>query len=253
EIGKVKEFFFDEQHWAIRYLVADTVNWHTGRQVMISPGAMMAVNTEKQMIDINLTKEQIARSPSLTDDAPLPRPFENIYGGLAGRPLSWGAPEMWQDEPSGGDHDQEKRSQDTHQENAGKPCLRSSHEITGSHIRATDGELGHVEDCLIDVKTWAIRYLIIDTRHWSLGRKALISSKWIERGDWLKAQAYVNLAREAIKKAPEYVEGLLLTREYEINLHTHYQRREYWAEAMFRMVCNSDSRAPLRGKQAVTA
>ncbi|MFO7577201.1 MAG: PRC-barrel domain-containing protein, partial [Pelovirga sp.] len=63
EIGKVKEFFFDEQHWAIRYLVADTVNWHTGRQVMISPGAMMAVNTEKQMIDINLTKEQIARSP----------------------------------------------------------------------------------------------------------------------------------------------------------------------------------------------
>ena len=26
EFGKVKEFYFDDQHWMIRYLVADTGN-----------------------------------------------------------------------------------------------------------------------------------------------------------------------------------------------------------------------------------
>ena len=27
EIGKVEEFYFDDHHWTIRYLVADTGNW----------------------------------------------------------------------------------------------------------------------------------------------------------------------------------------------------------------------------------
>jgi hypothetical protein len=27
EVGKVKDFYFDDKHWTIRYLVADTGNW----------------------------------------------------------------------------------------------------------------------------------------------------------------------------------------------------------------------------------
>jgi len=29
EIGSVKEFYFDDRHWTIRYLVADTGDWLT--------------------------------------------------------------------------------------------------------------------------------------------------------------------------------------------------------------------------------
>ena len=65
EIGKVKEFYFDDQHWTIRYLVADTGNWLMDRQVLISPYALGAVNKEDQNIAINLTKKQIEHSPSL--------------------------------------------------------------------------------------------------------------------------------------------------------------------------------------------
>jgi len=65
EIGKVKEFYFDDEHWAIRYLVADTGNWLTGRQVLISPYALRAVIPEEQQIAIELTKKQIEDSPSL--------------------------------------------------------------------------------------------------------------------------------------------------------------------------------------------
>jgi hypothetical protein len=65
EIGKVEEFYFDDHHWTIRYLVADTGNWLTGRQVLISPYALVAVNPEKQHIVIDLTKKQIEDSPPL--------------------------------------------------------------------------------------------------------------------------------------------------------------------------------------------
>ena len=71
EIGKVKEFYFDDQHWAIRYLVAETGSWLTDRQVLISPYALVAVVKEEKHIAINLTKKQIEDSPSLNSDKPV--------------------------------------------------------------------------------------------------------------------------------------------------------------------------------------
>jgi hypothetical protein len=32
KLAKVKEFYFDDKYWAIRYLVADTGNWLTGNR-----------------------------------------------------------------------------------------------------------------------------------------------------------------------------------------------------------------------------
>ncbi|MDX9710166.1 MAG: PRC-barrel domain-containing protein [Trichloromonas sp.] len=86
EIGKVKEFYFDDQHWTIRYLVADTGTWLAGRQVLISPYAMRAVNAEKQHIEINLTKQQIEDSPPLESDKPVSRDSKTLTTGfMAGR------------------------------------------------------------------------------------------------------------------------------------------------------------------------
>ena len=95
EIGSVKEFYFDDQHWAIRYLVADTGNWLTGRQVLISPYALGVVNQGKQSISINLTNKQIEKSPSLASDKPVSRQFEVSYYGYYGWPVYWDGPYMW--------------------------------------------------------------------------------------------------------------------------------------------------------------
>jgi len=78
EIGKVEEFYFDDRHWTIRYLVADTGNWLTGRQVLISPYALVTVNRKEQHIAIDLTKKQIEDSPSLNSDKPVSRQFEEV-------------------------------------------------------------------------------------------------------------------------------------------------------------------------------
>ncbi|HEY5505426.1 MAG TPA: PRC-barrel domain-containing protein, partial [Sedimentisphaerales bacterium] len=108
--------------------------------------------------------------------------------------------------------------------------LRSTSAVSGYHIQAADGEIGHVEDFIIDDETWAIRYLIIDTRNWWPGKKVLVSTQWIERVSWSESTVFVNLLRETIKQSPEYTEELLINRDYETRLHRHYNRQGYWID-----------------------
>jgi hypothetical protein len=79
EVGEVSEFYFDDRHWTIRYLVANTGGWLTGRQVLISPYALVAAIKAKQHIAVDLTKKQIEDSPALSSDKPVSRQFEESY------------------------------------------------------------------------------------------------------------------------------------------------------------------------------
>jgi hypothetical protein len=229
EIGKVKEFYFDDQHWTVRYLVADTGNWLTGRQVLITPYALADANKEEQHITVDLTKKQIEDSPSLSSDKPVSRQFEESYYGYYGMPMYWGGPYMWGAYPYIV-RDRKVWKEPAHNAQTWNPHLRSTHDVGGHHIQASDGEIGHVEDFIIDDETWAIRYLVIDTQNWWPGKKVLVSPLWIERVSWDDAKVFVNLLRETIKQSPEYTEESLLTRDYETGLHRHYNREGYWAE-----------------------
>jgi sporulation protein YlmC with PRC-barrel domain len=229
EIGKVKEFYFDDQYWTIRYLVADTGNWLTGNQVLISPYSLISAIKEDQHIAVNLTKKQIEESPSLDAHKPVSRQFEEIYNLYYGWPLYWGGPYMWGPYPYI-ESDPEKWRVSKKGETAWDPHLRSTNEVSGYNIEASDGDIGHVEDFIIDEKTWAIRYLIVDTKNWWPGNKVLVSPKWIERVSWSENKVFVSLPRETIMKSPEYTENSLLTRDYEAALHQHYNREGYWVD-----------------------
>ena len=184
EIGKVKEFYFDDKYWTVRYLVADTGDWLTGRQVLISPYALGFVNKGEQTIVVDLTKKQIEDSPSLNTDKPVSRQFEESYYGYYRWPMYWTGPYLWGYDPHL-ERVREKWRQSAEREKAAwDPHLRSTHDVDGHHIQAADGEVGHVEDFIIDDETWAIRYLIVDTQNWWPGKKVLISPKWIEHVSW---------------------------------------------------------------------
>ena len=229
EIGKVKEFYFDDRFWTIRYLVVDTGNWLTDRRVLISPYALGEVNKEEKCIAVDLTKKQIEDSPSLDTDKPVSRQFEESYYGYYGWPMYWNGSSAW------GDYPYIERSCEKSKEInlGGKPWdyrLRSTDAVNGYHIEASDGEIGHVKDFVVDDKTWTIRYLVIDTVNWWLGKKVLISVKWVESVSWDLMKVFVGLSRSSIKQSPEYTEESLLTREYEIGLHGHYGRQGYWVD-----------------------
>ena len=229
EVGKVQEFFFDDRHWTIRYLIADTGNWLTGRQVLISPHALGAVSEEDQHIMVALTRKQIEESPSLLCDEPVSRQFENAYYGHYGWPIYWGGPFMWGAYPYI-TRQAEEQAPSGHAEKHWDPDLRSTHDVTGHHIQAKDGNIGHVADFIIDDHTWAIRYLVVDTGNWWQGKRVLISPRWIQDVSWAESKVFVDLARETIKQSPEYTDESLLTRDYETGLHRHYNRQGYWLD-----------------------
>jgi uncharacterized protein YrrD len=227
EIGKVKEFYFDDRHWAIRYLVAETGNWLTERQVLISPYALESVNKEAQTIAVNLTKKQIENSPALSSELPVSRQFESAYFGYYQWPVYWAGPYMWGAHPGMIPVNEISRTEPPAAEKW-DPCLRSTHAVSGYHIHAEDGEIGHVDDFIIDDETWAIRYLVVNTSNWWMGKKVLISPQWLASVNWETSDVSVNLTRECIQRAPEYTDWSLLTREFEDCLHAHYERHGYW-------------------------
>jgi hypothetical protein len=231
EIGKVKEFYFDDRHWTIRYLVADTGNWLAGRQVLISPYALKSVIKSEKHLSVDLTKKQIKDSPSLNSDKPVSSQFEESYYEYYGWPMYWSGPNMWGAYPYI-ERNREKWGKFNRSEKAWDRHLRSTHAVSGYHIQALDGEIGHVEDFIIDDETWAIRYLVVGTRNWWPGKRVLVSPQWIERVSWNESKVFVNLDRETIKQSPVYTEESLLTRDYEIGLHRHYNRKGYWVDEL---------------------
>jgi hypothetical protein len=231
EIGKVKEFYFDDRHWTIRYLVIETGTWLADRQVLISPYALATVNNEAKSIAIDLTKKQIEESPALDRHKPVSQQFEKVYYLHYGYPVYWGGPLSWGPCPYPL-LDREEWNIPAQDKKGWDPHLRSTCAVSGQHIQTLDGELGHVEDFIIDDETWAIRYLIIDTHNWWPGKRVLVSPQWIERVSWAAQKVFINLSRETIKQSPEYTAESLLTRDYEVGLHGHYNRKGYWVDEL---------------------
>ena len=231
EIGKVKDFYFDDRHWTIRYLVADTGNWLVANQVLISPYALNAVEKFEKDISVNLTKAQIEKSPPLSSHKPVSLQFEEDYYGYYGWPSYWSGTSVWGDNPFI-ERDRNKWPKSSKPAKSWDRHLRSTHAVTGYHLQALDGEIGHVEDFIIDDENWTIRYLVVTTKNWWPGKKVLVSPLWIERMSWDDSKVFTNLSRQTIKESPEYSEESLLTRDYEIGMHHHYNRKGYWIDEL---------------------
>ncbi len=229
DIGRVKEFFFDDRFWTIRYLVVETGNWFNSKQVLISPYFIQTVDYESELVNVNLTKQQVADSPAYDSDLPVSRQYEEEYTIYYGTPYYWGSTNMWGSYPYI-IRDRELWKRDENKENSWNPNLRSSKEVLDYDFQAIDGEIGHVDDFIINDDTWTIRYLVLDTKSWLPGRKVLISTEWIDRISYDESKVFVDLSRETIRNVPEYNEDEVLTREHENVLHQHFNRQGYWVD-----------------------
>jgi hypothetical protein len=229
ELGTVKEFYFDDETWGIRYLVVKTGNWLSGREVLISPISVVRTDWPGKSIHVKLTKKQVENSPDVVSHQPISRQHEAFLSAYYGYNNYWVGPYVWGPSyypadlalPEGSTRKPELESLDSH--------LRSSEAVTGYHVEAKDGAIGHVEGFVIDDEFWNVRYIEVATRNWLPGKKVLVSPEWIEKVSWLDSRIYASLFREAIEEAPEYLLSEPLTREYENKLYFHYGRPPYWA------------------------
>jgi sporulation protein YlmC with PRC-barrel domain len=242
-IGEVTDLFFDDEDWVIRYLVVDTGTWLAGRRVLISPVAIGHPDWMAQQLPVSITKDQVKHSPGFDTQKPVSRQHETEYLGYYGYPLYWGGAGLWgMGAYPGGittEHAVQREMQarwraESSPHNADDSHLRSSTAVTGYHIHATDGEIGHVENMLLDDRTWAIRYLVVNTSNWWGGHHVLVAPQWIQRVSWSDATVSVDLTRQAVRDAPPYDSAAQLDRQQEAAIYEHYGRSGYWTTAAIR-------------------
>jgi hypothetical protein len=237
DIGTVREFYFDDVSYTVRYVVVDTGGWLGERKVLLTPIAFRAMDREHKRIEAALTKAQVEKSPDIDTEKPVSRQHEIAYYGYYGYTPYWAGSYLWgafpYPYPAAGPalspaELERERHWNWETKDRQDPHLRSSREVSGYHIHATDGDIGHVEDFLVDDLSWAIRYMIVDTTNWWPGKKVLVAPAWIDRVDWAEAKVEVHLRRDQIRTSPEYDPARPIERAYETRLYGHYAQPGYW-------------------------
>jgi sporulation protein YlmC with PRC-barrel domain len=207
EIGKVTDFYFDDDTWTIRYLILQTGNWFSGRDVLISPEALVKSIWKPGIFPVNLTKDQILNSPDIDTDKPVSRQQEiELYGHYLWQPY-WGsdfyAGGLWGIPSSAPVIDQKivKETDENDKRSKDDRHLRSTHEVTGYHIHAIDGEIGHVKDFIMDDRTWQIVWLVVDTHNWIGGKKVLIPVRHIKEVQWENSKVVADETVDSVKNS----------------------------------------------------
>ncbi len=245
DVGHVKDCYFDDEAWVIRYFIVRTGDWLSGRRVLISPRAIGKPIQSEKRIPVFITREQVKNSPDIDTDKPVSRQHEIRYFAYYGYPYYWGGTGIWGESsypgmlvPDAG-YDavaSEDNSLETNAVTADgiqKPNdqhLRSCNEVSKYRVHASDGDLGHVNGLLVDETTWSIRYLIVATSNWGVGHSVLISPEWVDDVSWSNEKMSIDLSRQAIKDSPIYDPTVELDREHELNIYKHYGRTGYWTE-----------------------
>ena len=244
-VGQANDFYFDNKTWTVRYLVVDTGVWLPGRKVLIAPTALGQPDWGGGVsFPINLTKEEIENSPPVDTDKPVSRQVEMDVVSYHDWPAYWEDVSFMEAgmvgmNPAGylsrmNQASSEEQAQVAELEELARtetvtePYLRSVNEVIGYYIQARDGDIGHVEDFIVETETWAVQYMIIDTGNWLPGKKVLIAPHWVQAIDWNETKVFIDLTQHTIEKSPEYDPSEPVNRDYENRLFDYYGRPKYW-------------------------
>lgn len=236
EAGTIKDLYFDDDKWTIRYFVVDTGGWLSGRLVLISPHAITGADWAGEALEVNLTKQQIENSPGIDTAKPVSRQHETAISDYYGYPYHWSGPHLWGVSAypamtaggAVGDPGTPGSMPATAATDAAlaereqsDPQLRTYAEVVGYDIQALDDTVGHVEDFLIDDRDWSIQLMVIDTRNWLPGKDVLISPKRIVDVSWLDKTVTVKATRDEVEGSPEYDPAMLTS---EVGLRELYRQ-----------------------------
>jgi PRC-barrel domain len=230
EIGKVDDFLFDDDRWTVRYLQAQTGDWLNNRRVLLSPVSFDGVDRDRKRIRLSVTRDQVKRTPDLDARQPISRRYEADYYNYYGYPVYWGGANLW----GAGTQARElgratpPASFDPSRFSEKEFHLKRVSEVLGFHIRALDGEVGHVDDFLVDDDSWAIRYLLADTSNFIGGKWVVVSPEWARGVDWNALTVNLDMSKEQVKQSPEYDPNRPLDRTYETRVYDYYHRPTYW-------------------------
>ena len=228
-VGTVKDVLFDDRTWRVRWLVVDAGTWLAGHQVLIHPCCVLKADYVRQTLPVALTRAQVKDSPFIEQDRPVSKQMESSLYDYYGWDPVWGgsifgAGTMTQafSAPYGAGLAVREPALGAVRHDDDDPHLRSVDAMTGYHIHAMDGFIGHAEDFLVDDESWDIRYLVVDTRNWWPGRHVLIAPTAVTHVSWSERQIELDVSCNQVRESPPWDPADLVDRAYEERLHSHY-------------------------------
>jgi len=204
ELGHVKDFYFDDRNWAIRYVVADTGNWLAGRQVLISPYAFDGLHQTEKVLRVKLTRKEIENSPAIETHKPVSRQYEEEYHRYYGWPYYWQGDALW------GMSDVPLLELSADPLPSGPPIatepadahLRSTQAVNGYQVRSGEEIIGHICDFMMDDENWAIAQLVIKTGHRLTGKDIQVPVRQVDRISYEDSTVFVNPIVKAMESSP---------------------------------------------------
>jgi sporulation protein YlmC with PRC-barrel domain len=212
-VGPVADAYFDEERWAVRYLVVDTREWWPDGKALISPASVPRPHGGS-VLRMSLTREQVKNAPDAGEDPSVSRLLEAAHAHYYGYPYYWNGPYLWGESPTplAAANVAHRPAQPARAAvaaarlahgRAQTPRVRSVAEVIGYEVDARDGAIGIVEDFVVDPVTWAIMDLVINACEWRPGAKVLIPPGCIADVDWEQQRLSVFRRRDDLRQAPE--------------------------------------------------
>ncbi|MFC4076133.1 PRC-barrel domain-containing protein [Salinithrix halophila] len=235
EIGKVDRLLIDDETWTVRYLIVNVGSLFHRQRVLISPIPVKQVDWEKKEVRLSLTREQVKDSPDVDAEAPISRKSEVELHRHYGWPVYWGGAGLWGGSMVPGNlavnplpeellRPSPPQDGDLKDENLAESRLLSVNQLTGFTLKTHDGELGQVDDFIIDDHSWTVRFLVVDAGSWLSSKKVMIDKDSVEDVDMADARVHVDLVKDNIKGSPEYEPSDPINEEGEKGRFDYYGR-----------------------------
>jgi hypothetical protein len=223
-LGSLDEFFFDDDSWVVRYAVINTGVWLSGKKILLPPLLFKQPDWRNQCLPVKLTKDQVRKSPDIDTQNPISRQQELSLHKFFGWLPYWDSSALGA-VPSPITDSSQSTIESTPELD---PHLRRTKEVFGYRIKTRNGEIGHLNDFLLDEHLRLIRYAAVEIRNLLSIKKVLLSKEWIKSISWNDQTLCLDLDREFVKNSPEFNSSNPVDREFEARLHDYYGRSKYW-------------------------
>ena len=216
DIGRVRDLYFDDHRWTVRYIVVDVRHWLPGRRILLSPGSVRDVDWAHREIIVTQSRGQVGTSPGVDTDQPLGRERIALLRECYTLPYSWAVGGFFSVSAPGAPRARGARRR------PGDPHLRSTRALGGYGVRGVDGDVGHVDGFLVDDGSWALPYVVVNTLHWWRPGRVHVPTEWIAWMSWIELAVHLDLPVERIASAPDYDPAQPVTDTDELRVSAHY-------------------------------
>ena len=202
----MKDIIIDEPAFRVTTLVVDVGGLFLPKDVMLPPDSVELVDPITTSVHLRLGRDEVEAAPLV----------------LGGEPIQ-AMPSMFPLAPADVRPPEEsERAEARASFPFGAPGLHSLKDLHGAKLLATDGEIGHVDDALIDITAWHLAHLVIDTRNWLPGKHVVVDAAMVRTIDWGAETVSVQLTREEVEKAPTYDPLTEMSDQYQDYLSRYY-------------------------------